>query len=593
LANAGGLVGTADGVSITNAYFAGTAETKQYICGGIIGSSIGNNSVSSCVVLSPYLKGVIVNRIVGENTQGKSSLSNNYARTDLKTGNRNLAVVPVNQTYIKGLQGENVPYLASGYVSEFPSYTEADMNTALSALNTYYYSTTRKLYFVKYTRTGNVSAIWTQAIFWDMAMNAYKRTGSSAHKKLMDDLFEGNRQQYANYDWDNGTVWFIYDDIMWWVIALARAYELTNDAKYLELSESGFERVWSGSKVLKDNGSYDPVNGGMYWAWDQQNPAGSPLPTMGKMACINYPTVIAAMTLFNTTKDASYFNKAKEIYLWSRNNLFDKEIGRVADSKHGTGAPAWVMHVYNQATCIGAAVMLYKATGDRQYLEDAVLAANYTKNQMSTNGFMNFETGVEQGIYHAIFAQYIIRLIEDGEQYQYLPWLRYNINAGWANRLAINITYKDYGNPAPAIPQIESYDASGIPALMQVIPTAEKMNQEVRGESRLFYEKNLNWDFDTTWTISENDSLPRLISSKTLGIQPTKTDKSMAEIYSKNRHIFVSAPNPVTAEIYDAMGKLFVKKKIVPEEGIELPSGLYIVRTYVDTKSVIQKVINR
>jgi len=220
----------------------------------------------------------------------------------------------------------------------------------------------------------------------------------------------------------------------------------------------------------------------MYWAWDQKNPEGSPLPTMGKMACINYPTVIGAMTLYNTTKNPVYFNKAKEIYLWARNNLFDKEIGRVADSKHGSGNPAWKMHVYNQATCIGAAVMLYKATGDRQYLEDAVLAANYTKNQMSINGYLHFENGVEQGIYHAIFAQYIIRLIEDGEQYQYLPWLRYNINAGWVNRNALNIAYKDYEFPAPAISQIKSYDASGIPALMQVIPTAEKMNQEVRGK---------------------------------------------------------------------------------------------------------------
>ena len=89
---------------------------------------------------------------------------------------------------------------------------------------------------------------------------------------------------------------------------------------------------------------------------------------------------------------------------------------------------------------------------------------------MSANGFLHFENGIEQGIYHAIFAQYIIRLIEDGKQEQYLDWLRYNINEGWNNRLKTNnITYKDYANPAPEIEKIESYDASGIPALMIII----------------------------------------------------------------------------------------------------------------------------
>jgi DUF1680 family protein len=258
---------------------------------------------------------------------------------------------------------------------------------------------------------------------------------------------------------------------MWWVITLARTYLITGDTTWLNLSESGFERVWSGSKALKDNGSYDPVAGGMFWAWNQEHPEGTPTPRMGKMACINYPTVIGAMTLFEATGDSAYFVKGQEIYDWARNNLFDKRAGSVADSRHGRGRPDWKMHVYNQATCIGAAVMLYKATGDSFYLEDAVLAADYTKNQMSGNGFLHVENGIEQGIYHAIFAQYIIRLIEDGGQSQYLSWLRENINAGWANRSASSgVTYKDYANPTPDLAAIESYDASAIPALMQVIP---------------------------------------------------------------------------------------------------------------------------
>src|SRR3546814_13968399 len=86
-------------------------------------------------------------------------------------------------------------------------------------------------------------------------------------------MFKGNYEHYDRFNWDNGKVWFIYDDIMWWVISLARGYELTGNAPYLELAETGFERVWSGSSVVKDGGSYDPVNGGMYWQWNQKNTA--------------------------------------------------------------------------------------------------------------------------------------------------------------------------------------------------------------------------------------------------------------------------------------------------------------------------------
>ena len=592
---AGGLIGVTIGVLIENAYFSGKAEGVSVV-GGIVGSTEYLNMISSCLVTSPSLKGVTSGRIVGRNLTGSTVfLHNNYARADLLIGYSKLVAIPDSKSYIKGLQGENIPYDSPGYASSLPPYTNEDITVALDAFNRYFYSTGRKLYAEKNSGLdrGKVAAIWVQAIYWDMAMNAYLRTGSEADKKRMDDLFEGNGKEYDNYNWDNGVKWFIYDDIMWWVVSLARAYEITGDDKYLNLSKTGFERVWSGSKVLGDNGSYDPVNGGMFWAWNNSNPVGSPDPGMGKMSCINYPTVVAAMTLFNATKDSTYFDKGLEIYTWSRNNLFDAEIGCVADSRHGMGNPAWVMHVYNQATCIGAAVMLYKATGERQYLDDAILAANYTKNQMGKNGFLHFETGIEQGIYHAIFAQYIARLIEDGEQYQYVPWLRYNIDYGWKNRIASsNVVYKDYINPAPALANMDSYDASGIPALMQVIPPASDNDKVVNCKSRLFYEKNLNWDFDTTWEWSEKDSAPKLISSGTSSVEKQNNNNRM-EAYCRDGVLHISVDVPTTIEVYDNVGHICAKRNIDKKGSIVLPQGLYIVRASDGGNSMVQKVMVR
>jgi predicted alpha-1,6-mannanase (GH76 family) len=596
---AGGLAAIARNLTVTNACFAGTIQNNgtpgeaMPSQGGIIAVSEGDNSVSNCLVLSASIIGSSPKRIAGKQTSGVLTLSNNYAREDLLIGNsRNPRVLPVDEWAINGQQGESVPYASSGYVSGLPAYTAADVATALQAFNQIYYSNTKKLYFEKYTKSGKVAAIWTQAIYFDIAMNAWIRTGSNVDKRRMEDLFEGNGNQYDHYNWDNGVVWFIYDDIMWWVISLARAYELTGDNQYLTLSQSGFERVWSGSSVLKDKGSYDPVNGGMYWAWDQKNPEGSPVATMGKMACINYPTVVGAMTLFNATQDSVYYRKAQEIYTWARNNLFDRATGRVADSKHGAGSPNWGDHVYNQATCIGAAVMLYKATGNRMYLEDAILAANYTKNRMSAGSFLHYETGIEQGIYHAIFAQYIVRLINDCEQYQYLPWLRYNLDYGWQNRLSNDITFKNYGSAAPAIAQIESYDASGLPALMQVIPPRGENEKEVHCKSRVFYEKNLNWDMDGVWTLSATDSLPRLKSLLTSGIEKAPDAKRHANIYSNDGRLFIDVSEPSTVEVYDTAGWLCERKKIAERESLALPRGMYVVRTASGSALSTQKVFN-
>jgi hypothetical protein len=321
----------------------------------------------------------------------------------------------------------------------------------------------------------------------------------------------------------------------------------------------------------------------MYWNWtDGDN---------GKMACINYPTVIAAMTLYNSTKNEDYLHKAKEIYAWAKINLFDVKQGRVADSNHG-GGPAWKMHTYNQATCIGAAVMLYKETGDREYLEEAVITANYLKNQMSTNGLLPFETGIEQGIYNAIFAQYIIRLIEDGEQYQYLPWLHYNIDNGWGYRnRSFNIAGMDYSKQASSPDNIESYEASGIPALMQVIPPVIGAGKEIHCKSKTFYEKNLGWDFNNTWEFTEGD-YPTLKHSSSLGIKNLSTEKDLFSVYSDSGYLYINTQSRVMVEIYYPTG-ILVKKQVVNEwnRKIDISRGIYIVRALIDGKPIARKVV--
>lgn len=197
-----------------------------------------------------------------------------------------------------------------------PEYTNADTWTAYEAFNDNLLDPDKNIYKTStaYTaatdRNNGAAAIWCQPIYWDMAMNAYKRAKAEGdterenkYKQLCDDLFAGNKAHYVNFDFDNNnenTGWFIYDDIQWWTITLARAYELFKVEEYRSLAEASFARVWYGSPHVGDTGSYaDPeknLGGGMFWQWQpignpNENAAGD-----GKMACINFPTVVAALT---------------------------------------------------------------------------------------------------------------------------------------------------------------------------------------------------------------------------------------------------------------------------------------------------------
>lgn len=354
--------------------------------------------------------------------------------------------------------------------------------------NKYIYKTSSSYNEAK-DRWNGAAAIWCQPIFWDMAMNAYKlalKTGDDKQikelLKLNKKIFEGNKKQYVSFDFNDcneNTGWFIYDDIQWWTITLARAYLLFGNDEYLLLSEKSFDRVWNGSSIVGDTGSYDKKYGGMFWRWYPiQNPIANNSELDGKMACINFPTVIAAMTLYDcicmensdkySHEKEEYLEKAIEIYDWGIKNLFDKCNGKVADSRHGVKVgPDWTSHVYNQATFIGASVLLYRGTGDNKYLDNAILAADYTIETMSDNNVLPFENGIEQGIYTTIFAQYMAMLVYDCGQKQYIPFLKYNIEKGWNNRdKKRNICKGRYGEKVTSNDTIDVYSASGIPALM-------------------------------------------------------------------------------------------------------------------------------
>lgn len=81
VAIAEGGAGTADGAAVESVYFYGTIEAKT-LCGGIVASTKGKNTVSDCLVLAPELKGQESDPIVAKKVDEALVMRNNYFEKD-------------------------------------------------------------------------------------------------------------------------------------------------------------------------------------------------------------------------------------------------------------------------------------------------------------------------------------------------------------------------------------------------------------------------------------------------------------------------------------------------------------------------------
>lgn len=373
--------------------------------------------------------------------------------------------------------------------------------------------------------SGCAAAIWCQAIYYDMVVNAYQRavreddkTRQTKYKQLHSKIYNGMKNHYVNFNFDNCNTnngWFVYDDIMWWTCALARANQAAistsaQNKQFLTYSEKSFLRVWYGSSVVGDDGSYaDPARfsgksgGGMFWEWQPIDKPKPHQPGDFRSACINFPSVIAACLLHQlvpedrTAPTAArptqqtrewYLEKAKEVYTWAKTTLVQN--GRVADGIHG-GAAEFSNHLYNQATYIGASCLLYQITKEEQYLKNALQGAQYTYASMctTTSHYLPYETGYEQGVYAAIFAQYMRVLMYECDLETYNPtyykrfmtWMQTNIQKAWDNRdQTRNLSNGKFNAQTPEGDCIESYGGSGMPALMLMFPAGDSQVDAIK-----------------------------------------------------------------------------------------------------------------
>jgi len=254
---------------------------------------------------------------------------------------------------------------------------------------------------------------WPQAHAMDVLVDAYMRTGEKQYKDLFPLWWEGAPKfNFAGKMNPKDSWWNVFvDDMEWIVLAQIRMFESTGNKAYIAKARQMYDDwIWP-TWGPEDEA---PWYGGITWKTDVDKT---------KNACSNGPAALIAARLYRFFDQAkfkdgkvknAYLNEAIKIYTWEKNYLFDRKTGAVYDNinKRGEVQKNWIF-TYNVGTFLGAAHELYLSTGDKQYLDDAVLAASYVTDHMTRNGVLSDATSGDGGLFHGIFFRYFVKLINE------------------------------------------------------------------------------------------------------------------------------------------------------------------------------------
>ena len=298
---------------------------------------------------------------------------------------------------------------------------------------------------------------WGNAQAWDAFMDAVERTGGvdSPYYPYIDQLFR--RQSAINPTFINE----FNDDMAWWALASLRAYDISGDPKYFDralLLWNTIIRSWD-----------DELGGGIWWKNNEKT---------GKNACINSPASIIASKLYQLTGDEEYLEWAVKLYEWVKEHL--APTGLVWDNVNREGTIWHATFTYNQGTYIGAAVELYKITGDPTYLEDARRTAHLSMTRLiEPTGVLKDEGQGDGGGFKGIFVRYLGSLIEvDPEPEAYIHFLVKNaVTVGERGFNELNLIGPNWARPHRGDVELLTH-VSGV---MLLNLTARVLAEEVGG----------------------------------------------------------------------------------------------------------------
>ena len=314
---------------------------------------------------------------------------------------------------------------------------------------------------------GKPDGTWAASLDILGAEDAYERTGDPAKKTLINDLLTTwLRNTPPPWSWDGWN-----DDIGWFSLALVRGYQMTGNANFLAQAKYGFDYAYG-------RGWDTQYNGGGIWEENpeyaaRENPprdaAKEPLSndSLGKVACM----------IYQSTHDAGYLNKCRQIYDWVWTHLYNPGTGAVNARIDKNGNVNTSTTAYNQGTFADYANLIYEITGDTNVYNDAKRAIDYARNNLTVNGV--FSNGAD---YLNTWADEMARgaghFVRDNRQWDsYYSWMVQNADAIQANRRSdLGITGNAWDRPTPTDNTMSANKFVSATAWLQFTPASRPNN---------------------------------------------------------------------------------------------------------------------
>lgn len=213
-----------------------------------------------------------------------------------------------------------------------------------------------------------------------------------------------------------------YDDEGWWALAWIRAYDVTNEFKFLNTAMAIFADMARG---------YNATCGGIWWNKQHQ----------ANVAIANELFLAVAASLANRSSNRPYYlNWALQQWRWFlQSGLINRDLNindgldlRTCQNNNGT---VWT---YNQGVVLGALVELNIAQADSSYLKIATSIARAALKKLSGEDGILHEPcepncGGDGNQFKGIFMRNLQLLQEASPQPDFKAFILKNADSIWAN----------------------------------------------------------------------------------------------------------------------------------------------------------------
>jgi predicted alpha-1,6-mannanase (GH76 family) len=308
--------------------------------------------------------------------------------------------------------------------------------------------TTLQTWYVQETGLWKTTGWWNGANALTVLGDYSKLSDTPDFRAIIANTFEHNSQKDFLNEY--------YDDEGWWALGWAGAYELTHDARYLEMSETIFADM--------SHGWDDSVCGGGIW-WKK--------PKQYKNAIANELFLSVAARLASLAQDAqkraTYLDWAQREWKWfaasgmiNSENLVNDGLDATCKNNHRT---TWS---YNQGVIIGGLATLSKQSGDPKPLEVAQsIALSAIARLTDLDGVLHdpcepARCGNDATQFKGIFARNLALLNGAAPVPGFRAFLRRNAESIWKSRDADNkfgVVWSRPSDVKTAATQVSALDA--------------------------------------------------------------------------------------------------------------------------------------